>query len=169
MNFFKNILKIITALILVAGMLFLFFFFTLPAIKQDRKQLVEQEMEVHNQTLEQIKQDFSYVLSDNNVSLQMGENISLTISGKYCKLEVELNRELKVLSLETVDKTEDAVAGYTFACIGEGIVVIFAIVVFCLTVGDIADDIKFAADRRKARKELRKKAKEKAVDVEVVV
>lgn len=165
MNTFKNILCIMTALIIVAGMLFLFFVFTLPALQQDREQLVKQEMEEHNQTLEMIKQDFSYVLSDKNISVEMNQNINLTISGAECNLKVTLNRELQVLSLETVDKTEEKFVGPIFACIGEGAALIFAIVWIGFTISDIAFDIKSAVSVRKARKI----AKKQSVDVEVIV
>lgn len=165
MNTFKNILCIITALIIVAGMLFLFFVFTLPALQQDREQLVKQEMEEHNQTLEMIKQDFSYVLSAENVSVEIGENVNLTISGKACDLTVELNRELKVLTLTTFDKTETKVVGLAFACIGEGALLILAIGWLCFTIGNMSSDIRAAVSRRKRRK----MAKKQSVDVDVVV
>lgn len=165
MNTFKNILCIITSLIIVAGMLILFFGFTLPVLQQDREQLVKQEMEEHNQTLEIIKQDFSHVLSTEHVSVQIGENVNLTISGKACNLKVELNRELKVLSLETVDKTEEKVVGLGFACLGEAVAIIFAIVWFCVTISNMASDIRAAISRRKTRK----MAKKQPVDIEVVV
>ena len=165
MNTFKNILSIITALIIVAGMLFLFFVFTLPALQRDREQLVKQEMEEHNQTLEIIKQDFSHVLSAENVSVEMNENINLTISGEACTLKVTLNRELQVLSLETVDKTGEKDVGPVFACVGESIALIAAIVWIGCTISDISFDIKSAISARKARK----MAKKQSVDVEVIV
>ena len=146
-------------------MLLLFFVFTLPAIQQDREQLVKQEMEEHNQTLELIKQDFSHVLSDENISVQIGENVNLTISGEACNLKVELNRELKVLTLTTVVKTENKEVGIAFALIGEGIVLIAAIVWLCITISDMASDIRAAISRRKTRK----MAKKQPVDIEVVV
>lgn len=165
MNTFKNILSILPSLVLVAGMLILFFVFTLPALQQDREQLVKQEMEEHDQTLEMIKQDFSYVLFAENVSVQMNENINITISGEACNLKVELNRELKVLSLETVDKTEEKVVGLAFACVGEAATLIFAIAWIICTICDVVNDIKFTIDRKKVRKI----AKKQSVDVEVIV
>ena len=103
----KSVLKIILTSIMAGGVLLLFLTFTLPAIQEDRAELVEQEMDAHNQTLEMVKQDFSYVLSDENISADVKKNILLTISGEYCVLKVTLNRELKVISLETVEKIHD--------------------------------------------------------------
>lgn len=161
----KDILKFIIAIASIAGMLLLFFTFTLPALKKDLEITVEQELELHTQTLEKIKQDFSYVLSNENVSAEIGKNILLTISGKACELKVELNRELSVLSLETVNTSQDAFVGPIFACIGELIVVLFDIVWLCFIIRDIADDISIAKDRRRTKK----LAKKQKVDVEVVV
>ena len=66
----KNIVEFIILLAIVVGMVFLFFNFTLPALQQDVGITVAQEIAVHTQTLEKIKQDFSYVLSDENVSVR---------------------------------------------------------------------------------------------------
>ena len=161
----KNIFYIVLALVLIAGMLFLFFRFTLPAFNRDLEQMLEQEMAAHNVTLEEIKQDFSTVLSYENVAIDMGQNIALVISGENCELKVTLNRELQVLSLETVDKTENQFVGPTFACMGEGIGVIFAIVWICFTIKDIACDIDIARQRRHERKQ----AKRQQTDIEVIV
>lgn len=166
MQTIKYIFKIILTFVIVAGAIFLFFVFTLPALQMDKSELAKQEMETHNQTLEMIKQDFSHVLVAENVKIEMGENINVTISGEYCDLKVELNRELKVLTLETIDKTEDAYVGPVFACIGEGAALIFAVVWFCFIIRDITEDISIARDRRRAIKNAKKQQK---VDVEVLV
>lgn len=161
----KSVLKIILTSIMAGGVLLLFLTFTLPAIQEDRAELVEQEMDAHNQTLEMVKQDFSYVLSDENISADVKKNILLTISGEYCVLKVTLNRELKVISLETVEKIHDRDVGIAFACIGELAVLIFAIVWFCFIIRDIVEDVNIARDRRRAIKN----AKKQKVDVEVIV
>jgi len=166
--FFKmlgHMLKLTAMITVAVAMLWLFFIFTLPGFQKDWGDMVEKEMDVHNQTLEAIKQDFSYVLSTDNVKIEMDENINLVISGKSCSLNVNLNKELKVLSLETIDKTENTIAGLVFACIGEGIGVVLAIVFFCFMLKDMIDDIKFALERRK----LIKQAKKQKKDIEVLV
>ena len=161
----KNIFKIVVALVIAIVMVGLFVMLTLPAINQDRSQMVEQEMDAHNKTLEAIKQDFSYVLSAENVSVEMGKTINLTISGKNCHLNVELNRELKVLTLETIDKTEEVSVGLGFACFGEAVGLIFAIGLFLHAIGSIAQDIRHA---RTIRREI-KQAKKESVDVKILV
>lgn len=165
MTICKGVFKIVIGLVIAATMIVLFCFITLPALNQDRTLMVEQEMDAHNKTLEEIKQDFSYVLSAENVSIEMGKNINIMISGETCDLEVELNRELKVLTLKTIDKTEDASVGLGFACCGEVIAVIIAIILFWSAIGDISDGISIA----RARKIERKRAKKESVDVEVLV
>ncbi len=166
MQTIKYIFKIILTFIIVACVLLLFFGLTLPAFQRDRSMLAEQEMEAHNQTLELIKQDFAHVLTAENVKVEMNENVNITISGKDCDLKVELNRALKVLTLETIDKTEDAYVGPAFACVGEIFALTFAIAWFCRIIRHIAEDISIARDRRRVIKDAKKQQK---VDVEVLV
>ena len=105
------------------------------------------------------------MLSAENVIVQMNKIIQLTISGEDCNLNVELNRELDVLSLETVDKTEERDVGLAFACLGECVALIFAVVWFCCVIRDISNDITIA---RKQKREL-KTAKQRQTDIEVVI
>lgn len=161
----KDMFKLIIAIASIAGILLLFFTFTLPALQKDLGITVEEELELHTQTLETIKQDFSYVLSDKNVYAEIGNNILITISGKVCKLKVELNRDLSVLSLDTVDTSQNALVGPIFACIGEVIVVLFDLGWLCFIIKDICDDISIAKDKRRAKK----KAKSQNINLDVIV
>lgn len=166
MKTIRYIFQIILTFLIATSMVFLFFVFTLPALQVNRAELAKQEMEMHNQTLEMIKQDFSHVLTAENVYVEMYKDINITISGNDCDLKVVLNRELKLLTLETIDKTENAYVGPGFACAGEGVALIFAIVWFCLIIKDIAEDISMARDRRRAIKNAKK---QKQADIEVLV
>lgn len=124
----KNVFGIIWWLLIIAILVSVFIFVTLPLFQENRQQIFEQEMATHNQTLNLIKENFAYVLETDNVAVDIvGENVNLVISGEACDLKVTLNKQLEVISLDTVDTTEDDVVGPVFLSIGLGILAIISI------------------------------------------
>lgn len=160
-----NILMIILVITILAGLSFAFFVFTLPVMEQDFGQQIEEELLMHNQKLELIQKDFSYVLSDESVSAKVNENIELTIAGEVCGLKVVLTRKLNVRSITTIDYTAENRQNAELAFAGEIIATIVLLVWLCFLIRGLVIKIRKANDQRRVRKLV----KNKTADIEVVI
>jgi len=150
----KNVFALLFWIAIIAVVVGVFVCAVLPRLTTDIDQFVENELESHNVKLEAITQDFTSVISLEDVyaTIEDGQ-IRIKISGEFCDLEATLNSDMRLISLNHKDKSEDKLVGPIFAGIGLGLVAVAAIVFICLNIKEIAsviiDNRRFKLSRKK--------------------
>ncbi|MBQ8042797.1 MAG: hypothetical protein IJ272_01435 [Clostridia bacterium] len=160
----KHVFAILFWLAVIAAMAFTFIYVVLPALSIDTDQLVADELQAHNTKLETIIQDFTSVLSLENVHTEVNDGeISVVIFGDVCDLSATLNLDMKVTSLNHEDKSGNKIFLPALGCAGLLIGTIVAVVFICANVAEIVD----IAKENKRFKQIKKEKSDVKVDLVV--